>query len=366
MDEPRPRKRIVIAGGGTGGHLTPALALADELVGRGCEVLLVGAPRGPDRELLPKSGHPYRILSAPALERRRWWRNVWLPASLAAAVARARGVVRAYRPHVAVGTGGYVMAPVMAAARLGRVPIVLQEQNSVPGVATRIAARWASVVCVQFAESAGALGSARVAVTGSPIAAPVPAEADFAARLDPALPTVGVFGGSQGARALNDAVISMCGSEPAAALFNLVWQTGAADHERAARAAAWPERFVVRPFFSPMAAVYPLLDVIVCRAGAMTLAEVTAWGIPSILVPYPLATGDHQAGNARAVAEAGAALVVPQEALGAGLEGALGGLLADEERRRAMADAARALGRPDAAARVADRVLALVPSAEAA
>jgi UDP-N-acetylglucosamine--N-acetylmuramyl-(pentapeptide) pyrophosphoryl-undecaprenol N-acetylglucosamine transferase len=348
---------VLIAGGGTGGHLTPALALGRALVARGCEVLLVGAPRGPDREILPASGLPYRIMAAPALERRRWWRNVWLPGSLAAAVVRARRLVAEFRPHVAVGTGGYVMVPVMFAARRAGVPIVLQEQNRVPGLATRLAARWARRVCVQFAESGAALKKARVEVTGSPIAPPVSEPAEFAARLDPARPTIGVFGGSQGARALNDAVIALAGPDPAAAPFNLVWQTGAADHARAAGAAAWPERFVVRPFFTPMAAVYPLLDLIVCRAGAMTLAEVTAWGIPSILVPYPLAAGDHQTRNARAVEATGAGVVIPQESLAGALPPAVAGLLADGGRRDAMARAARQMGRPDAALRVAEIVL---------
>lgn len=348
----------MIAGGGTGGHLTPALALARELTRRGAEVLLVGAPRGPDRELLPASGLPYRILPAPALERRRWWRNALLPVTLASAVARARRLVTVFAPDAAVGTGGYVMVPVLLAARSRGVPYLLQEQNRVPGLATRFLARWAKRICLQFEESAPALRGAEVEVTGSPIAPVVPAASDFATRLVPGRPTVGVFGGSQGATAINDAVIELLGADPDVAPFNLVWQTGSADHARVLAAAGWPERFVVRPFFTPMEAVYPHLDLVVGRAGAMTLAEITAWGIPAILVPYPFATGDHQTSNARAVERAGAAIVVPQPELdGRRLGGLIEELLADAGRRRAMAAAARGLGRPEAAARVADRVL---------
>ncbi len=363
----------MIAGGGTGGHLTPAVALGRELAARGCSVLLVGAPRGPDRELLPASGLPWRILASPALERRRWWRNAALPVTLMAAVFRAHRLVAEHRPQVAVGTGGYVMLPVVTAARLAGVPVLLQEQNRVPGVATRVAARWARRVCVQFEGSGAALGGhAEVEVTGTPIAPPAPVEADFAARLGGDRPTIGVFGGSQGARGINDAVLEMVGGGTGAGTgedatqppFNLVWQTGPADHARVAGAARWPERFVVRPFFSPMAAVYPLLDLVVCRAGATTLAEVTAWGIPSILVPYPHATGDHQRENARAMERAGAAVVIPEAELGGGrLAGVVKELLADPARREAMARSARALGRPDAAATVADRVLALAREA---
>lgn len=357
--------RVVIAGGGTGGHLVPALALAGELAGRGAEVLLVGGTREADRALLPGAGLPVRHLDAPAIQRRRWWANALVPPRLARAVVAARRIVKGFAPDVVVGTGGYVSVPVVLAAALAGIPIVLQEQNRTPGLATRFLARWADRVCVQFDAAAGALGGrATVETTGSPIPPREPEEADFADRLDPGLPTVGVFGGSQGARALNEAVLGMAREDPEATPWNLVWQTGAADHARIAGAAAWPGRFVARPFFRPMAAVWPLLDLVVCRAGAMTLAEVTAWGVPSILVPYPHATADHQTANARAMADAGAAILVAEADLTPRrLENLVSGLLADPDRRERMAAAARGLARPDAAATVADRVLALAEAA---
>lgn len=351
----------MIAGGGTGGHLTPALILARELAGRPrpARLLLVGGPRGPDRELLPASGLPYRLLPAPAVQRHHWWRNVGLPATLLRAVAVAWRVVTEFRPHVVVGTGGYVSVPVGIAAGLNKIPLLLQEQNRRPGLATRLLARWARRVCVQFPETADALAGARpvIEVTGSPIAVPEPVPADFAGRLDPGRPTIGVFGGSQGARPINDAMLALYAAEPGVAP-NVIWQTGAADFERVAQAAAWPERFVIRPFFTPMAAVYPRLDLIVCRSGAMTLAEITAWGIPAILIPYPHATADHQTVNARAMETAGAAILLPQaDAKPRRLSNLVDGLLSEPSHRARMAAAARSLGRPDAARRVADRVL---------
>lgn len=350
---------MVIAGGGTGGHLTPALALARELAGRGAAVTLAGGTRGLDPTLLPASGLPHRLIRAPALERRRWWRNAALPWRLVRAVLAGRRVLREARPDVVVGTGGYVSVPVVLAAALAGVPIVLQEQNRAPGVATRLLARWAERVCVQFGEAEDALpGGTAVEVTGSPIERQEPVPADFADRLDPERPTVGVFGGSQGAWALNEAVLGLYADDPVAAPWNLVWQTGAADHARITGVAEWPGRFVIRPFFDPMAAVYPRLDVIVCRAGAMTLAEITAWGVPSILVPYPHATAAHQDANARAMESAGAAIRLAEEELSPRrLENLVRGLLNDDERRERMAAAARALGRPEAAAVVAERVL---------
>lgn len=351
--------RVVIAGGGTGGHLTPALALARELAARGAEPTLVGGTRGLDPRILPESGLPWRLIDAPALDRRRWWRNVLLPGRLARAVLAGRRVVREVDPDVVVGTGGYASVPAVLAAAWAGIPIVLQEQNRAPGIATRWLARRAERVCVQFGEAEAALsGGTVVETTGSPIPPQEPVPADFADRLDPDRPTVGVFGGSQGARAINDAVRALHEEDPDGAEWNLIWQTGAADHARIEAARAWPERFVIRPFFDPMAAVYPRLDLIVCRAGAMTLAEITAWGIPSILIPYPHATAGHQDANARAMEEAGAAIRIAEETLSARrLENLLRGLLADPDRRRAMAESARALGRPDAAAVVADRVL---------
>ncbi|HUP18553.1 MAG TPA: undecaprenyldiphospho-muramoylpentapeptide beta-N-acetylglucosaminyltransferase [Gemmatimonadota bacterium] len=357
--------RVVIAGGGTGGHLTPALELGRELARRGADVLLVGGTRGPDRAFLAGSGLPHRFLATPAVERGRWWRNALLPWRLTRAVAAARRILRDHQPQVAVGTGGYVSVPIVLAARVAGIPILLQEQNSVPGMATRFLARFARRVCVQYEEVAERLGgSGKVEVTGSPIAPPEPAEADFAERLDAGRLTVGVFGASQGARGINDAVLGLLAGDPDAAGYNLVWQTGAADHARIEAAAAWPRRFVVRPFFAPMGAVYPRLDLIVCRGGAMTLAEVTAWGIPAIVVPYPHATADHQTANARALESAGAAIVVLERDLAARRLGHLiDGLLADSGRRASMARAARGLGRPRAAADVADRVIEIAEAA---
>lgn len=354
--------RVVIAGGGTGGHLSPALALARELVSRPrpARVTLIGGDRGPDRRIYGDSGLPYRILAAPRLERGRWWQNAALPGRLAAAVLAARRLIAELDPDVVVGTGGYASAPPVIAAALAGRPILLQEQNSRPGIATRFLARWADLACVQFERAAEDLSRrTRVEVTGSPIAPQTPIPAPFADRLDPARSTVGVFGGSQGARALNDGLLALLGEigEPA---FDLVWQTGAADHARVAGAREWPRGIVIEPFFAPMAAVYPLLDLIVCRAGAMTLAEVTAWGLPSILVPYPYAADDHQTMNARELESRGAAIVLPEPDLTPRrLSNLIDGLLRDPDRRAAMSGAARSAARPDAARVVADRVLEL-------
>lgn len=351
--------RVLIAGGGTGGHLMPALHLAQELAERGAMVMLVGGRRGPDARILDRHWHAYRLVPAPILYRRRWWVNVALPLRLGRAFAAARRVLAEFRPDVVVGTGGYVSVPVGLAARASGVPLVLQEQNRNPGVATRLLARWAEAICVGFEEAGSALPGRPVVVTGNPIAAPRPVRADFARRLDPGRPTLGVFGGSQGARGINETVLRLWRKDPEG-VPNLIWQTGQMDESRVRAAAAWPERVVIREFFSPMTAVYPLLDAIVCRAGAMTLAELLAWGIPAVLIPYPFATADHQTANARALERAGAAVVLPESELTPERLGSVvRSLLEDPAAREAMAAAAGRLARPEAAARVADRVIAI-------
>jgi UDP-N-acetylglucosamine--N-acetylmuramyl-(pentapeptide) pyrophosphoryl-undecaprenol N-acetylglucosamine transferase len=354
--------RVLIAGGGTGGHLVPALNLARELTQRRhpAAIMLIGSHRGTDRELLSASGFQYQLIDAPIVDRHRRIKNATLPWRLGRAVGAARNVVKRFQPNVVVGTGGYVSVPIGVAARLAHRPLILQEQNRQPGLATRFLARWAARVCVAYPDVDRALpGSTRVTVTGNPIAPQEPVEAEFAPRLDVARPTLGILGGSQGAEALNMAIVELF-ADKRDALPNLIWQTGEHHYDHVVAACRWPERVVIKPFFSPMGAVYPLLDLALCRAGAMTLAELAAWGIPAILVPYPHATADHQMVNARAVEAAGAAIAISEpEATARRLSNLITGLLDDPPRRERMAAAARSLAQPEAAQIIADQILEL-------
>lgn len=354
--------RVLIAGGGTGGHLVPALNLARELVRRQhpATIMLIGSQRGPDRELLSASEFQYQLIDAPIVDRHRRLRNAALPWRLGQAVSAGRTAVNGFQPDVVVGTGGYVSVPIGVAAWMARRPLLLQEQNRRPGLATRFLAIWADRVCAAYPGVAKTLlAGSRVMVTGNPIAPQESVEAEFAVRLDADRPTLGVFGGSQGAQALNTAIIELF-ADGADAVPNLIWQTGEHHYDHVLAASRWPERVVIEPFFSPMAAVYPLLDVALCRAGAMTLAELAAWGVPAILVPYPHATADHQTVNALAVAAAGAAISISEsEATSRRLGNLITGLLDDRSRRERMAAAARTLAQPDAAQVIADQILEL-------
>lgn len=364
--------RVLFAGGGTGGHLTPALAIAEELRRRDAaiEVLLVGTNRPVDRRILPASGFPHRFLEAPYLHRSGRWRNVAVPWRFGRALAEARRIVSEFGPDVAVGTGGYVSAPVLVAARLAGVPVALQEQNAAPGLTNRFLGRIADEVYLNFPESRAFFPErARAVVTGNPIALNgQPADREALMRrwgLAPGRRTLMVMGGSQGARRLNEIVIEMLAGYGGGYPHNLFFQTGRDHHDDVLRRLGGvpPPHVVLQPFFTPMKEVYPLLDLIVCRAGAMTLSELTCWGIPSILVPYPLATDRHQERNARAMAEDQAAIWIPEDELtAAALAEKVDLLMENGPIRESIADRARRRGRRDAAREIADRLLALAGS----
>jgi len=354
--------RIVIAGGGTGGHLYPGLALADVLAARSVEVTFVGTAGGIEARVVPEAGFALRLLPGSQLRGGGPLRALVGGARALRGIAQALGLLGTLRPGLVVGVGGYASVAVVVAARLRRIPVVLLEQNVVPGAATRLLARFARCICLGFAEAAGRLPAGRTVHTGNPVRAAVARVTPGPARAQPGLL---VFGGSAGARRLNQATIEalrLLGSSGHAV--QLMHQTGAADVESVR--AAYAEAGVaarVEPFIADMGEAYAAADVVVARAGAMTCAELTAVGLPSILVPYPHAADDHQRRNAEVLVAAGAAeMILDPELDGAGLAAGLARLLDDRERRAAMAARARALGRPDAAERVAAECLRVLSS----
>lgn len=360
---------VLIAGGGTAGHIFPALALAERLRAEpDVEVRFVGTAAGQEARLVPKAGYPFATVDA-----RPFPRSPSLAAPVAAAAA-ARAVL-ACRPlvrdaDVVVGMGGYVSLPVgLAALWLGR-PLVLHEQNAVPGLANRVLARWARAVCLSFEEAAAGLPRrARRVVTGDPVRAEVltvagerrrsAAEARAALGLQPGLRTVLIVGGSQGARRLNEAAVAAAPELLRTEDVQVLLLCGPA-HERTVLAAVGNRpRLRVVGFLERMELAYASADLAVARAGASTCAELAVCGIPAVLVPYPYATARHQDANARALERAGGAVVVPDADLsGERLARVVGELLARPDRLRAMAAGMRAWARPDAAEALARQVLA--------
>ncbi len=355
--------RILFAGGGTGGHLYPGIAVADELRRRDPATIVsfVGTARGLESRVVPALGLPLDLIRSAGLKGKSLVALLRGLALLPLSALDAWRVLSARRPDVVVGVGGYSSGPVLLLAALRGLPTLLMEQNTAPGFTNRRLAPWVRAAALSYDETLQYFPGKGV-VTGNPVrreflqALEV---SDDAARNDGGVRVL-IVGGSQGARAINDAMIA---AAPLLAERGLVLthQTGERDLARVRDGyAAAGVTATVEPFFHDMNTRMRAADVLVARAGASTLAEVTVLGRASVLVPLPTAADDHQRRNARVLAAAGAAEVIEEANLsGAVLAGVLTALAADPARRRTMADRARSLGRPDAAARVADRIVAL-------
>jgi len=344
-------KTILVMAGGTGGHVFPGLAVADFLHARGWRIVWMGNPEGMEAKLVPARGYEMAWVRFAALRGKGLLRALLLPVNLLRAFWQALRELVRVRPNVVLGMGGYVTFPGgMMAALTGR-PLVVHEQNSVAGLANRVLAGVADRVLTGFP---GVLRKGEW--TGNPVRAeiaalPPPAQR-YAGRSGPLC--VLVVGGSLGAQALNDAVPRALTLIPAGERPRVTHQSGARqiDQLRAAYAAAGAEAELV-PFIDDMAARYATADLVLCRAGALTVAELAAAGVAGVLVPFPHAVDDHQTGNARFLAEAGAAILLPQAEL---TPEKLAALLREltRERLAAMADKARTLAKPEATRAVAE------------
>ncbi|MFW6040060.1 MAG: UDP-N-acetylglucosamine--N-acetylmuramyl-(pentapeptide) pyrophosphoryl-undecaprenol N-acetylglucosamine transferase, partial [Gemmatimonadota bacterium] len=306
--------RILIAGGGTGGHVVPALNLAAALrrAEPNCELLLVGAQRGVEARVLPTRGYPYRLLPMQPLHRLRPWRNWRLVASLPAVYRGVREAFRTVDPQVVVGTGGYASAPPLAYAIAAKRPTAIQEQNAWPGLVTRLLAPHADQVHLGYPEAEARLRpgrSTRVFAHGNPVARPAPAEsADAASGSDFRWPSgriVLVTGGSQGAKGLNELLLrDLAVAETWPDGTTLVWIAGPSQEEAVAaavRGTPWADRIRVVPWIDGLGARLHRAELVIARAGAMSCAEFAAAGVPALLVPLPTSAGDHQRHNAEAL-----------------------------------------------------------------
>lgn len=351
--------RWVIAGGGTGGHVTMALALGEEIAARGEDVLFVGAARGLEVRLVPEAGFELVQLPAQPLLGRRFAARASGTAALAVATAKALALLRRRRTDVVISVGGYAAAPAAAAAVLLRIPLVVVEPNAIPGRTNRALARFAAHVFTAFEAAAPVFaatrGAARVSSPGAPLRrALLAAFADAAPRRRPTLPLrLLVVGGSQGAHQLNEGMLEALRHLDPQHL-EIFHQTGSADRERVAAGYAKAGfRATVVDFEPALPARYAWADIGLCRSGALTVAELALAGLPSLLVPYPHAADDHQRANARVLADAGAARVLdPSGFDGKQVADALAVLCEQPEALLSMGAAARSLARPGAAATI--------------
>ena len=371
---------VLFSGGGTGGHLYPALALADGLVQVRPDVrpFFVGSQHGLEARVLAERGVPHALLSVRGLARGALLSNWRVAPALARALLQVSNVYRRLDPVLSVVTGGYAAGPSGLVAAVCRVPLVVQEQNSVPGLTTRLVARSARQIHLAFPEAAARLPARarqRVRLNGNPVQPLVPidrTEARAAFGLAPESFTVLVLGGSQGSAALNAAVLEAVRLHPEGGMadgarigLELLWSTGtrhAADIAKALAELGAPAWVHALGYVRDMPRALAAADLAVSRAGAMATSEFLAWGIPALLVPLPTAAADHQSHNAVALADAGAALHLPEAELsGERLWSTLTRLIAEPDRLDALRAAAQARGRPDSAHRIATAMAELLP-----
>jgi UDP-N-acetylglucosamine--N-acetylmuramyl-(pentapeptide) pyrophosphoryl-undecaprenol N-acetylglucosamine transferase len=346
--------RAILAGGGTGGHVIPALAIAQELQRRyRAEVLFIGTARGLENRLVPAAGFPLELVKVGALNRVSLATRIRTAFDLPRAIFTAAGLLNEFQPDIVIGVGGYASGPAMLAAILKHTPNLAFEPNLVPGFANRMVARFVSAAAVHFEQTADHFRNA--VVTGVPVR---PAFFQIPKKsYSPGSPTLLVFGGSQGARAINQAVI---GSLPELKRrlpgLHVIHQTGEREYnETQAAYARVAIDCEVHKFIDDMPSFFARADLVLCRSGASTVAEIAAAGKPAIFVPFPRAADDHQRRNAEAMEQANAAVVLEETRLDeVWLVDTIEALIQDPARLGKMSDAARAMSHPNAAKEIAE------------
>ncbi|GAB4334880.1 MAG: undecaprenyldiphospho-muramoylpentapeptide beta-N-acetylglucosaminyltransferase [Calditrichia bacterium] len=362
------RLKVLFAGGGTGGHIYPALATwqaVREMTD--AEVLFIGGKSGMEKDLIPSEGLPFKSITVSGFHRYLTPRNLLFPFKLLAALWQSRKVIKEFQPQVVIGTGGYVSGPVVYTAAKKGIPTLIEEQDSYPGITTRLLARHADVICLAHADAEKHLTGVKgeVLVTGNPLRLNLKfrsrEEAAAEWGFDPEKPIVLVFGGSSGARALNEAFSRIAPDIIRETAAQILWQSGKNQYDlyQLKPAAKLPGVKLV-PYLNDMGLAYSAADVIISRAGAITLAELALAEKPAILVPYPAAAGNHQLHNAKTAENGGAALVVPEgERFFTNLNAAIIDLLNDAEKRARMGQAWKQFQKPDAARKIAEKILEL-------
>ena len=361
----KEKLHILISGGGTGGHIFPALSIADAIRRRiPCEILFVGAENRMEMEKVPAAGYDIIGLPVAGFDRRRLWRNIAVLWRLWRSMRRARAIVRRFRPDIAVGVGGYASGPVLRAAQRAGVPTLLQEQNSYAGVTNKLLARRADSICVAYPGMERFFPADKILLTGNPVRREMteqtldPRAARHSFGLAEDRPTILVTGGSLGALTINESLEQGL-QRLADAGVQVIWQTGKSFAPRAEKAARKLKGIVVAPFVADMAKAYAAATVVISRAGAGSISEMELLGKAAILVPSPNVAEDHQTKNAQALASRGAALLIPDADARRDLVTAALGLIADPERIRSMEAAAKALALPESSQRIADEIIRL-------
>lgn len=362
-----PQARIIISGGGTGGHIYPAIAIANAVLAQApdADILFVGAEGKMEMEKVPQAGH--RILGLPivGINRSQWWKNWNFPFKWCKSLIKARQILKSFKPQVVVGVGGFASGPVLwTAARMG-IPYLIQEQNSYAGLTNKWLGKGAQGIFVAYPDMEAFFPKDKLHFLGNPVRSDI---AELEQKKSAALahfglnelkPVVLVIGGSLGARSINRFMEAHVTDFKRAEL-QVIWQTGQSDASRAAQAAEGLDGVYTSAFIYEMDLAYAAADVVISRAGALSVSEICLAKKPSILIPYPFAAEDHQTKNAQRLVHEGAALMVADAKVSEELMPKVLGLMQDKNQCDSMAKAAATLARPHAAKDLAQHILSML------
>lgn len=361
--------KVIVAGGGTGGHLYPAIALVKEIERRfpECEILFFGTARGLEAKILPQLGYHLKKIWLRGFQRRFNLYMLILPFQVVASFLQCAITIVKFKPDVVIGTGGYVSGPALFLAALIGYPTIIQEQNSYPGITTRFLARMVDQVHLSFKESTRYFkNKKKLYIRGNPIRSSLNItnrnEAIAKLGLDPKKKNLLVFGGSQGAHSINQAIATIIDDLLNDENWQIIWGTGELDYQEIQSSCSkFSKRVLIKPFITDMASAYAVADLVICRAGATTLAELQTCGLPVILVPFPFAAAGHQEANARALVNQHAAeMVLNHELDSSKLITTLQSLMHDEQKRKRLAVNLKALAMPLAAEKIIDDMMTLI------
>jgi UDP-N-acetylglucosamine--N-acetylmuramyl-(pentapeptide) pyrophosphoryl-undecaprenol N-acetylglucosamine transferase len=366
------RLRILLTGGGTGGHLYPGLAIVEAMnMKMDFEVRYIGTRRGVENRVIPETGYPFYKIWMAGIHRGRVIGNLLFPLKMLISLIHSIIILSVYRPDVVIGTGGYVSWPVMTAAWLLRRSRFIQEQNQRPGLVTRTLAPLMQGVFLSFTESRSFFRNQRhLHVCGNPTRQDLetsnPSKGYEIFQLDPDCTTLFIFGGSQGARGINNAILARIDDLMRKSRLQILWAAGPRWIETvSAKTVRYASRIRVLPYISDMGAAYSIADIIVCRSGATTVAEITRLGKAALFIPFPDAAANHQEDNARALSDAGAAVMVLESEISSGkLDQALEDMIDNPQKRSRIGKKARAVGNPNAADCIADQIYRDIQVAE--
>jgi len=360
----KPIIRLIISGGGTGGHIYPALAIGMQIKKQvqDVDLLFVGAKGKMEMEKVPKAGFPIKGLWISGFQRSLSLKNLLFPLKLMVSLIQAYSMIKQFKPNLVVGTGGFASGPMLQMAQWLKIPTVIQEQNSYPGVTNKVLSKKADLICVAFEGMEHYFPPKKIRITGNPIRATISetlaatqAKAFF--ELNPNKQTLAIIGGSLGARRINELIASQLDFIQSLDL-QLLWQCGELYYDQYKSLAN--EGVVIQPFVYEMQQFYAASDFIISRAGAGSLSELSCVAKPLVLIPSPNVTANHQYHNAHALEKKGAAYVIEEKNLKGSFEAVLQELVTDEEVQQRMKKALQALAKPDAAESIVNHMLTLL------